>query len=163
MLRVSKFFESYIMKKQAIFLTIILSLFTFGCATTSVVGNSVTSETVMSDFDETWSKVIRFFSTNQIGIGTLEKESVIVTISGENLAMDVMRKYCDAKPATPLLWTPLMGTAKGSVTLVDEGDFVTANVNVSFSIVSAYGANRVVNGCSSTNVFEDSLLDTLRS
>jgi hypothetical protein len=57
----------------------------------------------------------------------------------------------------------LGGVASGSVTLVDEGEFVTANVNVSFSIISAYGANRVVNSCQSTSAFEDSLLDTLRS
>ena len=152
-----------IMKKQAILITILISIFSFGCATTSMVGNSVTSESLMTNFDDAWTKVIRFFSTNQIGIGTLEKESGIVTISGENLAMDLMKKYCDAKPATPFLWTPLGGVASGSVTLVDEGEFVTANVNVSFSIISAYGANRVVNSCQSTSAFEDSLLDTLRS
>jgi hypothetical protein len=151
------------MKKNTLILAIILTVFTFGCATTSTVGNSVTSETVMSDFDETWAKVIRFFSTNQIGIGTLEKESGIVTIDGQNLAMDLMKKYCDTKPAVPFLWSPLYGTAKGSVTLIDEGDFVTANVNVSFNVTSAYGANRIVNSCTSSSVFEDSLLDTLRS
>jgi len=142
---------------------LVLSLLTIGCASNSVVGNSVTSESLMTDFDSAWSKVIRFFSTNQISIGTLEKASGIVTIDGQNLSMDVMNKYCDAKPATPFLWTPLYGTASGSVTLVDEGEFVTSNVNVRFTIVSAYGAQRVVNGCTSSSVFEDSLLDTLRS
>ena len=148
------------MKKILILIT---ALFTFGCATTSVVGNSVTSETLMTSYDEAWAKVIRFFSTNQVGIGTLEKESGIVTINGQNLAMDLMNEYCDAGPAIPFLHRPIRGTANGSVTLVDDGGFVTANVNVSFSIVSVYGQVPVVNRCTSTGKFEDSILETLRS
>jgi len=152
------------MKLFKSFAVSILSVYVLvSCATTSVVGNSVTSETIMTSYDEAWSKVIRFFSTNQVGIGTLEKASGIITISGQNLLMDLMSDYCDSKPAVPFLWTPLYGTANGSVTLVDDGDFVTANVNVSFSVVSGYGANRVTNRCTSTGEFENSLLNTLRS
>lgn len=152
------------MKLKKYLFTAFITIFIASCASTAVISNSVTSETLASNYDSAWSKVIRFFSTNQIGIGTLEKESGIVTIKGENLAMDVMRQYCiDAGKATPFLWTPVYGTATGSVTLVDEGGFVTANVNVSFSVTSQYGAQIMVNRCASSGEFENSLLETLRS
>ena len=52
------------------------------CATTSVVVDPFdSSKTYMSDMDTQWKKLVRFFSTNQIGIGTLEKDSGIITVN----------------------------------------------------------------------------------
>ena len=59
------------------------------CATTSVVVDPFdSSKTYMSDMDTQWKKLVRFFSTNQIGIGTLEKDSGIITVNNQNLALD---------------------------------------------------------------------------
>jgi hypothetical protein len=54
------------------------------CATTAVVIVEPfdTSKTYMADYDSTWTKLIRFMSTNQISIGTIEKDSGLVTLNG---------------------------------------------------------------------------------
>jgi len=63
------------------------------CATTAVVVEPFdTSKTYMSDFDTQWKKLVRFFSTNQVGIGTIEKDSGIVTVNNQNLSQDLINK-----------------------------------------------------------------------
>ena len=135
------------------------------CATTAVVVEPFdTSKTYMSDFDTQWKKLVRFFSTNQVGIGTIEKDSGIVTVNNQNLSQDLINQYCATE--VPFLWTPNGGSVVGSATLVDEEGFVTANINMQFTqklqSCDLYGrCNFQMKACTSKGVFEKALLEAL--
>ena len=135
------------------------------CATTAVVVVEPfdTSKTYMSDYDATWTKLIRFMSTNQVSIGTIEKDSGLVTLNGTNLSKDLVLEYCASNP----VWWPNTttgGTAQGNITLTETDGFTTANVNVRFNVQGQYcyqGCNYVDVQCDSNGKFEKSLLDAL--
>ncbi len=153
------------MKKTKKF-SILFSLFlVFSCATTQVVVEPFdTSKTYMSSYDESWKKLVRFFSTNQIGIGTLEKDSGIITVNNQNLSSSLVSEYCAFE--IPFLWTHTGGQAFGSATLVEDGDFITANVNIqfnaTFSSCNLYGVCAYkTNACQSNGSFEKTLLSAL--
>ena len=137
------------------------------CATTSVVVDPFdSSKTYMSDMNTQWKKLVRFFSTNQIGIGTLEKDSGIITVNNQNLALDLITEYC-AVEAPGWLWAPMGGAAVGNATLVDEDEgFITANVNMQFTAqfqsCDLYGRCNYMNKpCKSNGSFEKALLSAL--
>ena len=135
------------------------------CATTAVVVVEPfdTSKTYMSDYDSTWTKLIRFMSTNQVSIGTIEKDSGLVTLNGTNLSKDLVLEYCASNP----VWWPNTttgGTAQGNITLTETDGFTTANVNVRFNVQGQYcyqGCNYIDVQCDSNGKFEKSLLDAL--
>jgi len=135
------------------------------CATTAVVVVEPfdTSKTYMSDYDATWTKLIRFMSTNQVSIGTIEKDSGLVTLNGTNLSKDLVLEYCASNP----VWWPNTttgGTAQGNITLTETDGFTTANVNVRFNVQGQYcyqGCNYIDVQCDSNGKFEKSLLDAL--
>jgi len=135
------------------------------CATTAVVVEPFdTSKTYMSDFDTQWKKLVRFFSTNQVGIGTIEKDSGIVTVNNQNLSQDLISQYCATE--VPFMWAPNGGSVVGSATLVDEEGFVTANINMQFTqrlqSCDLYGrCNFQMKACTSKGVFEKALLEAL--
>ncbi len=144
---------------------ILISLFSFSCATTQVVVEPFdTSKTYMTSYDESWKKLVRFFSTNQIGIGTLEKDSGIITVNNQNLSPTLSAQYCSI--SAPFLFTHTGGQAVGSATLVEDGEFVTANVNMqytaNFQSCNLYGqCNYQSNSCPSNGTFERALLSAL--
>tara|TARA_B100000674_G_C37427174_1_gene727770 strand:+ start:161 stop:625 length:465 start_codon:yes stop_codon:yes gene_type:complete len=140
-------------------------VFIFSCASTPtvVVEPFDTNKTYMSSFDDSWKKLVRFFSTNQIGIGTLEKDSGIITVNNERLSSQLVNSYCANNP-TPFLYSQTGGTARGSVTLVEDDGFTTANVNITFSVNAQYcyqGCQYVSNICQSNGTFEKALLSSL--
>jgi hypothetical protein len=149
--------------KKTIALT--LTFFIFSCATTQVIVEPFdTSKTYMSSYDDSWKKLVRFFSTNQIGIGTLEKDSGIITVNNQNLSQSLTSEYCAV--SVPFLWTHTGGQAVGSATLVEDDNFVTANVNIQFSAnfssCDLYGrCNYQTNPCPSNGTFERALLSSL--
>ena len=137
------------------------------CATAPIVEISPfnSSKTYMADFDTQWSKLVRFFSTNSVGIGNIEKDSGLITVDNVNLDYDLIKTYCPNAPSlVPMLWTPLGGTIRGSVTLTDEGEFTTANVNVRLQVSSQYcyqGCQTSTKVCESGGAFEKAVLDAL--
>tara|TARA_B110000305_G_scaffold187038_1_gene208352 strand:- start:384 stop:848 length:465 start_codon:yes stop_codon:yes gene_type:complete len=134
------------------------------CATTAVIVEPFdTSKTYMSDYDSTWTKLIRFMSTNQISIGTIEKDSGLVTLNGTDLSTNLVLEYCANNPIG-FPNTTTGGNAQGNVTLTETDGFTTANVNVRFNVKGQYcynGCNYVVRQCESNGKFEKSLLDAL--
>lgn len=144
--------------------TILALLFSCATAPTVVVEPFDTNKTYQASFDDTWKKLVRFFSTNQIGIGTLEKDSGIITVNNERLSTNLIRTYCADWPVG-FLWSATGGTARGSVTLMEEeGDFTTANVNITFSVNSQYcyqGCSYSIDMCKSNGSFEKALLASL--
>ena len=56
-----------------------------------------TSRTYLSDYDTQWKKMVRFFSTNAISIGTLEKESGIITVNSLNLNPQTIEFWLDGE------------------------------------------------------------------
>ena len=141
-----------------------LMLILISCATTDVeVVPFETSRTYSADFGDTWKKLVRFYSTNQIGIGTLEKDSGIITMNNENISVSAIKDFCADWPVS-FLWTPTSGVARGSATLIEDEGFTTANVNVSFSVRSQYcyqGCSYTTNLCQSNGSFETSMLNAL--
>ena len=123
------------------------------------------SKTYMNDFDTQWSKLVRFFSTNSVGIGNIEKDSGLITVDNVNLDYGLIKEYCpNAASHVPMLWSPLGGTIRGSVTLTDEDEFTTAYVNVRFQVVSQYcyqGCQTKTERCDSGGAFEKAVLDAL--
>jgi hypothetical protein len=149
--------------KKLLILPLVIVLYSCATTETVVVEPFNTSVTYDSDFDETWSKLVRFYSTNQIGIGTLEKDSGIITMNNDKLSVSAIQEYCADSPV-PFLWTPTGGTARGNATLIEEDGFTTATVNVSFSVNSQYcyqGCNYTSNPCQSNGNFERALLTAL--
>tara|TARA_Y100000768_G_C23963409_1_gene676616 strand:- start:1459 stop:1911 length:453 start_codon:yes stop_codon:yes gene_type:complete len=140
----------------SIFIIVLLT----SCASTQVVSNSVVSESYRQSYDEVWTKVIRFFATNQISIGTLEKDSGIVTLKGDRLDRDLINSYCSADANSGFLEVVVYGNVTGSVNVIDEGGFVTVTVNTRFSSVHNDGYF-VPRACASTGAFEQSILDTI--
>ena len=153
------------MNKIKITLIVFYTFFLLSCATTQVVIEPFdTSKTYMNSYDESWKKLVRFFSTNQIGIGTLEKDSGIITVNNQNLSSSLVSEYCAL--TVPFLFTHTGGQAFGSATLVEDGDFTTANVNIqfnaTFSACDLYGrCNYINNPCPSNGSFEKALLTAL--
>ena len=135
------------------------------CATTPtvIVEPFDTSKTYMNDFDSTWTKLIKFMSTNQISIGTIEKDSGLFTLNGTNLSKDLVLSYCAGNPVG---WpnTTTGGSAQGNINLTEIDGFVTASVNVRFNVDGQYcyqGCNYVSYQCDSNGEFEKSLLNAL--
>jgi hypothetical protein len=144
------------------FLLLFLTIVITSCATTQVVSNSVASESYRASYDEVWTKVIRFFATNQISIGTLEKDSGIVTLKGDNLNSQLMNEYCEADENNGFLERLLYGNVMGSVNVIDEGGIVTVTVNARYNTFHAYGQNYYpARPCASKGVFERQILDSI--
>lgn len=135
------------------------------CSTAQVeVDPFETSRTYLSDYDTQWKKMVRFFSTNTISIGTLEKESGIITVNSMNLNPQTIGEYC--LYTVPFLQNLSGGSVTGSATLVEDDEFVTANVNfamnVTFSSCNMYGqCFYTTQACVSNGSLERSLLDAL--
>ena len=149
--------------KLLFLLPFLLLFYTCASTPTVVVEPFDTNKSYESSFDDSWKKLVRFFSTNQIGIGTIEKDSGIITVNNERLSTQLTNSYCANNP-TPFLYSPTGGTARGSVTLVEDEGFTTANVNITFSINAQYcyqGCTYVSNICQSNGSFEKALLSSL--
>tara|TARA_B100000963_G_scaffold287365_1_gene256505 strand:+ start:338 stop:790 length:453 start_codon:yes stop_codon:yes gene_type:complete len=141
-------------------LSILFILLLTSCASTQVATNSIVSESYRQSYDEVWTKVIRFFATNQISIGTLEKDSGIVTLQGDRLSKDLINTYCNADANNGFFEFVQYGNVTGSVNVIDEGNFVTVTINTRFSSIHNDGYF-VPRTCASTGVFEQSILDTI--
>lgn len=139
-----------------------------GCASAPVVEIKPFDKTVSfeGDFDQAWSKLVNFLSTNDVSIGTIEKDSGLVTLSGDNLGGSLLAAYCDT--TVPFMWTLTGGKAKGSVLMTDDSGFVTATVNVKFMktiMFPGYGQNPPTyrtDQCTSRGAFETAVLGSLQ-
>ena len=156
------------MKITKILMLVIIAFLT-GCVTAPVVEIKPFDKSVSfeGDFDESWGKLVRFLSTNDVNIGTIEKDSGLITLSGDNLSAGLIQEYCDA--AAPFMWVLSSGLAKGSVLMTNEDGFITATVNVKFNATSSYtdymggsGTKYSTTSCNSRGAFETALLGSLQ-
>ena len=143
-----------------------MAFLVIGCASAPQVevDSFDTVATVESDFDTTWSKLIRFASTNQIGIKTIEKASGLIVFENTSMSPNLIAEYC-TNMTVPFLWTLKSGQASGNVTVNDEGGFSTVAVNMSYQTTSEYcyqGCNYNTTRCDSLGKFETELLDAVR-
>ena len=122
---------------------------------------SVTTE---ADFNESWSKLVQFVSTNDINVGTIEKDSGLITLSGDSLSPSLVKEYCDTVP--PFLWVLSGGVAKGSILMVEEDGFVTTTVNTRFSGTSYTSMTNPpqyqTRPCNSRGAFEAAVLGAVQ-
>ena len=147
-------------KRYSALLTMTLVVFLAGCTTTQIAIEPFDKTvTVERDFDDVWTTLVRFMSTNDISISTIEKESGLISLRGENLTKDLIAKLCDGQAA--FLWTIIGGGASGSIVVMDDDGFVTVNVNARFTTTSTYNGPTVTNGCNSTGYFEKSVLASI--
>jgi hypothetical protein len=143
-----------------------ITLMLGACASAPVVDIKPFDKSVSfeGDFDGSWSKLVAFLSTNDISIGTIEKDSGLVTLSGDNLSTSVVQIYCDAQ--APFLWTLTGGRAGGSILMVEEDGFVTATVNIKFYGTSMTAMSNPpqysTKPCNSTGAFESAVLGSLQ-
>ncbi|MCP4598278.1 hypothetical protein [Neptuniibacter sp.] len=145
----------------------ISSLLTVGCTANKPkqVATFDTSETFQASKDEVWGKLVRFMSTNQLGISTIEKDSGLLVINNQNVAQNLLSSYCDSGSAVPFLWVPVGGKVSGNVTVVEDEGFSTASINISFNQVSEFcyqGCKYTTKQCQSLGSFEKALLSSLR-
>ena len=147
---------------------IALMVFLGGCASAPVVEIKPFDKSVSfeGDFNQAWSKLVNFLSTNDISIGTIEKESGLVTLSGDNLGSTLITSYCDA--SAPFMWTLTGGKARGSVLMTEDSGFVTATVNVKFDGTIFFPqmgqspAQYRTNPCNSRGAFETAVLGSIQ-
>jgi hypothetical protein len=135
-----------------------------GCTSTpkTVIAPFDKSKTVEKPYDEVWSSLVRFLSTNDIAIATIEKDSGLIALKGENLSPDLIRKYCVVE--TYFMNTLESGFASGSVTVIDDDGFVTVNTNMRFKFTQVNGMTsppsyKTLN-CNSTGTLETSILSS---
>lgn len=151
---------------QLILITTVLIL--GGCAGAPVVEIKPFDKSVSyeADFDESWSKLVAFLSTNDVSIGTIEKESGLITLSGDNLGAALIQQYCDTK--APFMWSLTGGKARGSVLMTEDSGFVTATVNVKFDgtiFFPQMGSSPPqyrTNPCNSRGAFESAVLGSIQ-
>jgi len=140
-------------------------LFLAACASAPqvVVEPFDTTATLESSFDDTWAKAVRFLSTNQIGIKTIEKDSGLIVLENTSMSPQLISEYCVVN--IPFMSALDSGKASGNLTVVSEGGFTTASVNLSFSATTKFcyeGCNYTTNRCTSKGRFETQLLDALQ-
>lgn len=147
---------------------LLISILLSGCASTPVVEIEPfdTSVSFEGDFDQSWSKLVAFLSTNDVSIGTIEKDSGLVTLSGDNLSVDLLRSYCDAK--APFMWVLQNGVANGSVLMTEEDGFITATVNIKLRATSMFTdwntgkTSYTTKPCNSLGAFETAVLNSIQ-
>lgn len=138
-----------------------------GCASAPVVEIQPfdKSATVEGSYDEVWTNLIRFMSTNDISIASVEKDSGLIVLTGDNLSPGVITEYCDAK--APFLWYLTGGIAKGSVIVNADDDFTTVTVNTKFSATASTTLTNPpqfsTKPCNSRGAFETSVLGSIGS
>lgn len=141
--------------------SIFFSSLIFGCASRNVevkpFSNNATYE---KDFDETWTKLIRYLSTNQIGIATIEKSSGLIVLKNEYLSPELTGKFCATN--APFMYAPGTGILDGSIIASSKDGFTTVTVNTSFQTRYIYQNHIIVNACQSLGVFETELLNALK-
>lgn len=122
------------------------------------------SRTMEASYDEVWTNLIRFMSTNDVSIASVEKDSGLIVLTGDNLTGALMQEYCDAKPA--FLAALSGGKASGSVIVNADGDFTTVTVNARFSAtyVNAMANPPVYSTrpCNSRGAFETAVLGSIQ-
>jgi len=138
-----------------------------GCVTApQVIAPFDTSATSEASFDETWTKLVRFMTTNQIGIATIEKDSGLIVMDNDNLQTDLTLKYCDAPSAVGWPYSLIGGQVSGNVNVVSDAGFTTVSVNTTFRAVSEYcgnnGCQTRVRVCNSNGNFEGEVLDAVK-
>ena len=123
------------------------------------------SLTVDQPYDEVWAALVRFMSTNDWGIDTIEKVSGLIQLDASGLSESFMETYCSFDDAG---WRHNYegGGVKGSITVVDNEGFVTINTNLRFFITSTSGfgpmRETATDECQSTGVLETSILNSVR-
>lgn len=153
------------MKLRLVCLSLI-TLTIIGCGSTPkvVIQPFEKNTTTDKSFDKTWSSLVRFFSSNDISISTIEKDSGIIQLEGERLTASLIQKYCDGRAS--FLNAVDSGTARGSVLVSEEDGFVTTDVNIRFSFTTVYlGSNPpqyTTRNCQSTGVFETAVLNSVK-
>lgn len=137
-----------------------------GCATTPVVEIKPFDKnlTVEGSYDAVWTNLIRFMSTNDISIASVEKESGLIVLTGDNLSASLISEYCDA--TAPFLWTLTGGKASGSVLVNDDEGFVTVTVNAKFHGTLYYALSSPpqysTKPCNSRGAFEAAILGSVQ-
>lgn len=141
------------------------AMFAFGCATPAIeIKPFDKSATVEASYDEVWNKLIRFTSTNDVSVSSVEKDSGLIVLSGDNLSQGVISQYCAAQ--APFLSVLSSGTAKGSIVVTDDDGFVTVTVNAKFNttFVNNMSSPPTYNTvpCNSTGAFETAVLGAIQ-
>ena len=155
------------MKRQSAKAVVILSMLVLagGCATERIAVKPFdTVATVESDFDATWEELVRFLSTNQIGIKTIEKDSGLVVMENLNMSPNLIQEYC-TNIQIPLMWSLQSGKASGNVTVDEDDGFTTVAVNMSYQATTQFcydGCSYNTARCDSTGKFETELLDAVQ-
>ena len=139
--------------------------FLVSCASTPVViAPFDKSLTVEKSFDEVWSTLVRFMSTNDVGIKTIEKESGLIQLEGENLSTQLIQNYCVTNSG--MFTSVSSGRVDGSITVFDEDGFVTVNVNArhSFTLMNPLTNPPTYQtlSCEATGAFETAVLNSVR-
>ena len=138
-----------------------------GCASAPVVEIQPfdKSATVEGSYDEVWTNLIRFMSTNDVSIASVEKDSGLIVLTGDSLSKSLIEEYCDAK--APFLWSLTGGTAKGSVIVADDAGFITVTVNAKFqgSMMNSMSnpPTYSTKPCNSRGAFETAVLGSVSS
>jgi hypothetical protein len=146
-------------------INLIFVLILTGCASAppQVIAPFDKTRTHEGSFDDAWRKLVAFVSTNDAEVGTIEKDSGLITLKGDGLSVGLTNTYCDFVPG--FLMGHGGGGVKGSILMTDDDGFVTTTVNVKFhGIVINSLANppsRFLRSCNSKGVLETAILNAV--
>ena len=136
------------------------------CATAPVVEVQPfdKSATVEKSYDEVWTNLIRFMSTNDVSIASVEKDSGLIVLTGDSLSAGLIQEYCDA--TAPWMWALTGGRASGSVIVTDDDGFTTVTVNAKFQGTSQTLLSNPpqfsTTPCNSRGAFEAAVLGSIQ-
>ena len=128
------------------------------CATAPEVYDFDNSKTVSTSYDQTWEKVITYFSSNNIPIKTLEKDSGLVVAEIARLDGRSISRYADCQAS--MLDMIEGGKADYNVFVRRAADGTTVTVNTDFSATrrGVGTATSSFSDCNSKGVFEQEFL-----
>ena len=148
-------------------LLILSVLLFFGCATAPLTYNFDSTRTYEAMEGEVWSDLMAFFTTNNIQIRTIERDSGIVYAErlyagGDSLSL--FSQFADC--GNYALEIPGPGSASFNVFVNDEiSDQITVSVTTNFTMVwsssSMWSTTTVVRACNSTGWLEGLVLNAI--
>lgn len=144
-----------------ILIILVSVLFIFGCGTPPKVYKVDKARTINKTYDNTWAKIVRWFSENNSPIKNMDKSSGFIS-SEYNLRVDGGTTYADCGSPE---FAIRHGDTKGNFSIILEkaGDSVTKVTTNIFFKVERYNINTGgfvgQSDCNSTGVLEKELLD----
>ncbi|RUM99436.1 hypothetical protein EET67_00535 [Pseudaminobacter arsenicus] len=144
------------MKIKAACAMVALTFALAACATPPKQVSFKNSETYNLGKDETWERLLSYFTSNHVQIKTIEKDSGV--IYAERSTIDASMADCGEAP----LMAEIARTGTLNVFVRPKGGQTEVTVNSEFKVIRMFDNQTFTVACFSTGVLETSILASIR-